>query len=98
MFVLGKRFSGLVAIQANHELVTTGPYGTIRNPSYLGLLIAMLGWALLFRSWIGVALAAVLIPPLIARIHAEERMLGGHFGADYETYRQRTWRLIPWLY
>jgi hypothetical protein len=38
VFVLGRRFSGLVAIQNNHELVTDGLYRVIRNPSYLGLM------------------------------------------------------------
>ncbi|MGB9275817.1 MAG: isoprenylcysteine carboxylmethyltransferase family protein [Terrimicrobiaceae bacterium] len=38
VFVLGNRFSGLVAIQPGHTLVTSGVYGVIRHPSYLGLL------------------------------------------------------------
>src|SRR5271165_7131702 len=38
VFVLGHRFSGLVAIQPGHTLVTGGVYGLIRHPSYLGLL------------------------------------------------------------
>src|SRR4030095_3743791 len=50
VYVLGRRFSGLVAIQAGHRLVTDGVYGIIRHPSYLGLLINALGWALAFRS------------------------------------------------
>jgi protein-S-isoprenylcysteine O-methyltransferase Ste14 len=36
VFVLGRRFSGLVAIQPEHTLVTTGIYRVIRHPSYLG--------------------------------------------------------------
>jgi protein-S-isoprenylcysteine O-methyltransferase Ste14 len=44
VFVLGRRFSGLVAIQPEHRLVTSGLYGAIRHPSYLGLFILMLGW------------------------------------------------------
>src|SRR5467141_5336353 len=39
VFVLGHRFSGLVAIQPGHRLVTSGVYGVIRHPSYLGLLL-----------------------------------------------------------
>jgi protein-S-isoprenylcysteine O-methyltransferase Ste14 len=69
----------------------------IRHPSYLGLLISSLGWGLAFRSWIGVLLAALLVPPLLARIKAEERLLS-QFGAEYEAYRARTSRLIPGIY
>jgi protein-S-isoprenylcysteine O-methyltransferase Ste14 len=98
VFVLGRRFSGLVAIQPEHKLVTTGAYGVIRHPSYLGLLINALGWALAFRSGVGVLLTALLIPPLLARIHAEETLLRTQFGAEYNAYRSRTRRLIPGVY
>ncbi len=98
VFVLGRRFSGLVAIQPGHTLITTGVHGVIRHPSYLGLLVSSLGWGLAFRSGIGVLLAALMIPPLLARIRAEERLLRTQFGAEYEAYRARTSRLIPGLY
>jgi protein-S-isoprenylcysteine O-methyltransferase Ste14 len=98
VFVLGRRFSGLVAIQPGHTLVTTGIYGAIRNPSYLGLLVMLLGWALAFRSSLGVLLTILIIPPLIARMSAEERLLRSEFGAEYEEYRARTARLIPHVY
>lgn len=98
VFVLGRRFSGLVAIQPGHELVTTGVYAKIRNPSYLGLLISMVGWALAFRSAIGLLLTLCMLPPLIARMRSEEGLLRAHFGVQYEAYRKRTWRLIPWVY
>ena len=98
VFMLGDRFSGLVAIQPGHRLVTSGVYGVIRHPSYLGLLINALGWGLAFRSGVGVLLAALLVPPLIARVNAEERLLQSQFGANYNAYRARTSRLIPGLY
>jgi protein-S-isoprenylcysteine O-methyltransferase Ste14 len=98
VFVLGHRFSGLVAIQPSHTLVTTGLYGAMRHPSYLGLLVNSLGWALAFRSGVGVLLTALLIPPLLARIRAEERLLRSQFGGEYEAYRSRTSRLIPGIY
>ena len=98
VFVLGRRFSGLVAIQPGHTLVTSGVYGVIRHPSYLGLLVNALGWALAFRSGVGVLLTALLVPPLLVRIHAEERLLRDQFGSEYEAYCRRTWRLIPGLY
>jgi protein-S-isoprenylcysteine O-methyltransferase Ste14 len=98
VFVLGPRFSGLVAIQPEHTLVTTGVYRVIRHPSYLGLLISTLGWGLAFRAGVGVLLTALMVPPLLARIHAEERLLRTQFGAEYEAYCARTSRLIPGLY
>jgi protein-S-isoprenylcysteine O-methyltransferase Ste14 len=45
-----------------------------------------------------VLLTVLLIPPLLARIRAEERLLRRHFGGEYDAYRSRTWRLIPGLY
>jgi protein-S-isoprenylcysteine O-methyltransferase Ste14 len=98
VFVLGRRFSGLVAIQPGHELVTVGVYRVIRHPSYLGLLVSSLGWAFAFRSAVGVLLAALLVPPLLARIRAEEALLRAQFGGKYEAYCSRTSRLIPGLY
>jgi len=98
VFVLGHRFSGLVAIQPGHRLVTGGVYAVIRHPSYLGLLALSLGWGLAFRSWVGVILTLLTIPPILARIRAEEALLRDHFGAEYEAYRARTARLIPGVY
>jgi protein-S-isoprenylcysteine O-methyltransferase Ste14 len=98
VYVLGNRFSGLVAIQEGHTLVTDGIYRTIRNPSYLGLLLGTLGWSLAFRSWVSVILTALMIPPLIARMASEERLLHDQFGAEYDAYVARTARLIPGVY
>jgi len=98
VYVLRNRFSGLVAIQSGHTLETRGIYSVIRNPSYLGLVTTSLGWVLAFRSGVGVILVASLLVPLVARIRAEERLLREHFGAEYEAYCARTWRLLPGIY
>jgi protein-S-isoprenylcysteine O-methyltransferase Ste14 len=98
VFILGRRFSGLVAIQPEHRLVTSGLYGIIRNPSYLGLLVLSLGWAFAFRSGVGVILAVLSLLVVLARIKSEERLLSENFGAEYDAYRARTWRLLPYVY
>jgi len=98
VFVLGNRFSGLVAIQPEHTLVTTNIYSVIRHPSYLGVIITTAGWSLAFRAGVGLLLAAMLIPPLVARMNAEEQLLQSQFGGEYEAYRARTSRWIPGVY
>ncbi len=98
VFVLGRRFSGLVAIQEGHELVTDGLYRVIRHPSYLGLLVTLFGWSLVFRSAIGVLVTLLFIPLLVARMNSEERLLESEFGERYADYRRRTWRLVPFVY
>jgi protein-S-isoprenylcysteine O-methyltransferase Ste14 len=98
VFALGSRFSGLVAIQSHHTLQTRGVYTWVRNPAYLGMEIHLLGWALTFRSLVGIGIVALGLIPLIARMRAEERLLRGHFGVEYESYFARTWRLVPFVY
>jgi protein-S-isoprenylcysteine O-methyltransferase Ste14 len=45
-----------------------------------------------------VLITALLIPPVVARIFSEERLLASEFGEEYENYRARSWRLIPGLW
>jgi protein-S-isoprenylcysteine O-methyltransferase Ste14 len=98
MFVLGHRFSGLVAIQPGHELVTRGPYRVVRHPSYLGMMLGFVGWVLVFRSSVGLAAAVLGLVVLAQRIESEETLLASQFGSAYDEYRRRTWRLVPWVY
>jgi protein-S-isoprenylcysteine O-methyltransferase Ste14 len=94
--VLGDRFSGLVAIQPGHTLVTGG---IVRHRSYAGMILNSLGWSLAFRSVVGVLITAPLTPPIIARIYAEEALLSSQFGAEYDAFQEKTkWRLIPGLW
>jgi protein-S-isoprenylcysteine O-methyltransferase Ste14 len=98
VFVLGRRFSAVVAIQEDHALVTGGVYRWIRHPSYAGMLLNALGWVLLFRSIVGLIILLPFIWLLLVRIQVEEGLLASEFGATYDAYRRRTWRLVPGVY
>jgi protein-S-isoprenylcysteine O-methyltransferase Ste14 len=98
VFVLGHRFTGLVAIQDNHRLQTSGLYRYIRHPSYAGMLLYTAGYVLVFRCWLGLLIVAALLAVLVVRMNAEEALLEREFGEDYASYRHRTWRLVPWVY
>lgn len=95
---LGKQFSAYVTLQENHQLVQTGIYTVVRHPMYLGGLLAFTGLALIFRSWLVLPLLALIGPFLGWRIRQEEKLLREQFGAEFDAYRQRSWRLLPYLY
>ena len=90
VFELGHRFSMFVALQPVHRLKTDGFYALIRHPSYLGMLTAMAGWALVFRSMIGLLFVAAMCVPIFALIRAEEDFLVREFGKQYRVYQQHT--------
>ncbi|MBZ5516224.1 MAG: isoprenylcysteine carboxylmethyltransferase family protein [Acidobacteriia bacterium] len=98
LWSLGKQFSGHVTVQEDHQLVQTGLYGYVRHPMYLGATLATPGMALVFRSWLVLPILLWTLIFVGLRIHQEERLLGEHFGSEYESYRRRTWRLLPYVY
>jgi len=97
MFELGARFRPPWIKQEDHRLVTTGFYQYIRNPSYLGAILGMMGWFLVFRFGIGFVLSVLVVPFAIPMIRREEAMLQEEFGDEYTAYKKRTWRLIPFV-
>lgn len=98
ILALGPRFVVWVAVQHHHELVTTGIYRFIRHPSYTGAMLTLIGWALTFRSLVGVLIASIMCLMLITRIDAEERLLLAEFGEAYTAYQESSWRLAPGVY
>jgi protein-S-isoprenylcysteine O-methyltransferase Ste14 len=95
---LGDRFTVWVTIHDDHELVTDRLYRYLRHPSYTGVLLTLLGWALVFRSLTGVLIALAMGLLLITRMDAEEELLVVHFPDEYPEYIERTWRLVPFVY
>lgn len=96
---LGRAFSTNVATRAGQRLERSGLYRLARHPSYLGLELILLAFALHTHTW--ACFAVVLVPPTLAvlyRIHVEETALRFAFGADYEDYSRSTKRLIPGVY
>ncbi|MGC9393502.1 MAG: methyltransferase family protein [Anaerolineae bacterium] len=95
---LGRFYSPDVTLQKDHRLITTGLYGVLRHPRYLGVLLATPGLALLFRSWVGLVAFIPVLGIVLFRIHDEEALLHQTFGVAWETYCQRSWRLLPYIY
>jgi len=83
---------------SNRQLMTVGPFAMVRHPRYASLLLAKLGFSLLFASvfgWIGLLALVVLIR---RRIRLEESHLREIYGSGYGIYAGRTRRLLPGIY
>lgn len=80
-------------------LVTTALHRYIRNPMYVGVALAIVGEAMVFRS-LHIAEYAML---MLLTAHAfvvlyEEPALRRQFGESYEQYRHKVARWIPHLH
>ena len=99
IITLGRFFTVDVAIEKDHELVDRAPFRMVRHPSYTGVLLAFVGFALSLRNW--AALLVILIPIVAAFIHrmnVEEEALSCVLGPRYTDYIKRTKRLVPFVY
>lgn len=93
---LGHNVSETVLTKREHQLVTAGPYQSVRHPLYTTGITLFLALGLMEASWFVLlmgAVAALLIRLLV--IPAEERALLGKFGNRYRAYMGRTGRLVP---
>ncbi len=96
---LGRLFSVFLTIQEGHRLVTDNIYRYVRHPSYTGLLLRSLGWALVFRSLFGLVAWLALLAFILKRMRHEEGMLESEFTTEWEEYGRSTrWRLVPGIY
>ena len=81
-----------------HHLVKDGLYKYVRHPLYLGEILRNLGVVVIFSSFYGTLIVLLGSFFLLFRIEIEEKMLIGVFGEEYEEYKRKTKRLIPYIY
>ena len=89
--------SPLVRIQGEREqrVVSTGVYGVVRHPMYLGAILMFVGAPLMTGAATALAVAAALVVVLAVRIVGEERLLVEKL-PGYDEYRRRVrYRLVP---
>jgi protein-S-isoprenylcysteine O-methyltransferase Ste14 len=98
MRALADSYTRTLRVEGEQRVVETGPYRLIRHPGYLGSLLIWIGLALTSRNVIVVAVSGVLLGGAYRRrIIAEERLLLRDL-RGYGAYRDRTRRLVPFLW
>jgi methanethiol S-methyltransferase len=79
------------------ELITTGPYGLVRHPLYLGWILLVFGTRRM--TWNRLLFATMSSAYLVIAIEWEEQSLVETFGGTYHAYaREVTWKLVPRVY
>ena len=80
------------------ELVTTGLYKYIRNPTYLGLFLLNIGVWLIWSTWTIFMLNLIFVLFLELQVRCEEDYLLKIHGTTYAQYKGTTKRYIPFIY
>ncbi|KAJ3783089.1 hypothetical protein GGU10DRAFT_274253 [Lentinula aff. detonsa] len=106
---LGKMFTYEVSVQKEHNLITSGPYGFVRHPSYTGVLLIIAGLFIwqggpnswmrqsgILASWAGKGFAAACaawLGTLGDRTRIEDTLLSNEFGNQWSEWATR----VPYL-
>jgi protein-S-isoprenylcysteine O-methyltransferase Ste14 len=92
--------SPLVRIQKDRkqQVVSTGVYGFVRHPMYLGAILMFFGTPLVLGSWYGVPAGLALTVLLMARIFGEEKLLSRELDGYREYMQKVRYRLFPGIW
>jgi protein-S-isoprenylcysteine O-methyltransferase Ste14 len=94
---LGGNWSAAVTVKKDHELIRTGPYAVTRHPIYTGVLLALIGTAIVVGTWRALVALPVLLLAAVIKIGTEERFMAAEFGDDYARYRAEVKALVPFI-
>jgi protein-S-isoprenylcysteine O-methyltransferase Ste14 len=87
-----------ITVEVGQKLVSTGLYGLVRHPMYVGVLIMMVGMPLALGSYWGLLVLIPGVAVLAVRILDEEKALGQEL-AGYTAYTQKVhYRLVPYVW
>jgi protein-S-isoprenylcysteine O-methyltransferase Ste14 len=92
---LGQFWSARVGLKENHELIQSGPYAWVRHPIYSGLLMAVIGSAVVVGEYRALLAVALVWMGLMLKARREEKLLSQTFGEAFAHYRERTGALVP---
>jgi protein-S-isoprenylcysteine O-methyltransferase Ste14 len=94
---LGRNWGMPMSRKEEPELVTTGPYSSIRHPIYSGIILAMIGTSVAVSVYWLVAVVLVGAYFLYSAF-TEERIMSALFPDSYPAYKSSTKMLIPFIF
>jgi protein-S-isoprenylcysteine O-methyltransferase Ste14 len=90
--------SGIIEVAAEQTVASTGPYGLVRHPMYLGALIMLLGIPIALGSWWGMISLVPMTVVVVWRLLDEEAFLVRNLPGYVEYIATVRYRLAPFLW
>lgn len=85
-------------VKATAAFIKKGPYKIIRNPMYLCILL-FFGIAVIHSYSVAKFLVLLALTlSLLLKIFSEEKFMEEKFKKEYAVYKQKTFRLIPYIF
>ena len=87
--------SGIIEVDPEQRVITTGPYALVRHPYYMGGTLLILATPLALGSYWALVCAVLITPVIVVRLLHEERYLSANL-AGYSAYCAKVrYRLLP---
>jgi protein-S-isoprenylcysteine O-methyltransferase Ste14 len=90
--------SATIAVAADQNVVSTGPYALVRHPMYSGALVMLFGTPLALGSWWGLLMFIPMAFTILWRARDEERFLFENLSGYKEYCQMVRYRLVPFVW
>jgi protein-S-isoprenylcysteine O-methyltransferase Ste14 len=87
-----------IRVEEGQQVISTGLYGCVRHPMYLGAIFLFVGTPIALGSWWALFLIPILCAVLVARILNEEKVLVRDLSGYAEYQKKVRARLIPFIW
>ena len=93
-------YESVVRIQRDRDqkVVTTGPYGIVRHPGYVGAILSTVSTPLIIGSVFGLIPAGIITILLFIRTALEDKTLYNELDGYSDYTRKVKYRLLPWVW
>ena len=93
---LGKNWGMPMTVKESPDLVTSGPYTFVRHPIYKGVILALIGTAMVVGGWWAL-LPLIYSLYFVYSARKEEAVMAREFPDQYPGYKARTKMIIPFI-
>jgi len=87
--------SRVVEVEKEQSVISSGPYGVVRHPMYVGMILLYVFSPLVLGSYWAMIPALFILPVIVARILNEEKVLARDLNGYPEYMQKVRYRLIP---